>query len=77
MKRILFAAAVAVLIAPVAELVLAKGHVPSHKSQVCHRGRTLTVGSPAVAGHLGHGDVQLPVDDINNIFHTGDDCSSF
>ncbi len=33
---------------------LAKG---ATKVTICHKGRTITVGAPAVAAHLAHGDV--------------------
>lgn len=55
--------------------VWGKAHVPLHKAQVCHKGVTLTVGIPALVGHLRHGDFQLPSCDFNNVFRTGDDCS--
>ena len=48
MKRLLFAVAVAVLLAPATDVVFGKGHVPAHKEQVCHRGRVLAVGQAAV-----------------------------
>lgn len=74
MKRVFLALAVAALLAPAAQLVFGKAHVPGHKVQVCHRGSTITVGSSALGGHSGHGDGQLPACDFNNVFHTGDDC---
>ncbi len=73
---VMIAVAAALAVAS-ASSVLAKGHVPEHKEQVCHRGRTLTVGARAVAAHLRHGDIMLPKDDFGNIFFTGDDCSGF
>lgn len=74
MKRVVLAIAVAGLLVPAAQLVFGKGHVPGHKVQVCHRGRTITVGSPALGDHLGHGDYQLPACDFANTFMTGDIC---
>jgi len=59
---------------PAAQLVYGKAHVPTNKVQVCHKGRTLTVGQDALADHQGHGDGQLPACDFNNVFHTGDAC---
>jgi hypothetical protein len=58
----------------VGQTASAKGHVPTHKVQACHKGTTITVGEDALAGHQGHGDGQLPACDFNNIFHTGDAC---
>ena len=52
----------------------AKGHVPAHKAQVCHKGRTLVVGAAAVEGHLRHGDCTLPANDPENVFFKGDPC---
>jgi hypothetical protein len=59
---------------PAAQLVYGKAHVPSGKVQVCHKGRTLTIGQGSLADHQGHGDGQLPACDFNNVFHTGDAC---
>ena len=72
MKRLLFAVAVAVLLAPASGVVFGKAHVPSHKDQVCHRGRVLTIATPAVAAHLGHGDAFI--DKTTTTFMTGDPC---
>ena len=58
----------------VGQTASAKGHVPTHKVQACHKGTTITVGEDALAGHQAHGDGQLPACDFNNIFHTGDAC---
>jgi hypothetical protein len=58
----------------VGQTVSAKGHVPTHKVQACHKGTTITIGEDALAGHQGHGDGQLPACDFNNVFHTGDAC---
>lgn len=76
MKRYLvFAIFGAFLLAlPAAQIVSGKGHVPTGKIQVCHKGRTLTIDKGSLADHQGHGDGQLPACDFNNIFHTGDAC---
>ena len=56
-------------------LLMAKGHVPAGKVQVCHKGiETITVDESALASHVAHGDGQLPVCDFNNVFFTGDPC---
>ena len=75
--RLFFALALSALLLPAGALVSAKGHVPSHKDQVCHNGKTITVSESATPAHLAHGDTQLPEDDPQNVFFTGDDCSSF
>lgn len=72
---ILFVGALGVAFS-VSQFVWGKAHVPVHKAQVCHNGEVLTVGASAVNGHLGHGDCRLPACDFNNVFHTGEDCSS-
>lgn len=56
------------------QAVWSKGHVPSGKVQVCHKGTTITVGVAALPGHQGHGDGELPACDFANVFHTGDPC---
>ena len=76
MKRLLFAVAVAVLLAPATDVVFGKGHVPAHKEQVCHRGRVLAVGQAAVNAHVGHGDFFIDKNDPDNVFFTGDGCAS-
>jgi len=61
----------------VAGSALAKGHVPAGEVQVSHKGRTaINVDAPALKAHLGHGDIQLPACDFNNVFHDGDDTSN-
>lgn len=56
---------------------LAKGHVPAGQVQVSHKGRTaMNVDAPSLKAHLGHGDLQLPACDFNNVFHDGDDTSN-
>ena len=72
MKRVLFALAVAVLLAPAADVVFGKAHVPAHKEQVCHRGRVLAVGAAAEAAHLAHGDGEIQKEETG--FMTGDRC---
>lgn len=78
MKRALFLSLLAafVLALPASHLVWGKGHVPTHKVQVCHEGETIAVGAKALRAHLGHGDCQLPACDFNNVFQVGDPCSS-
>ncbi len=57
MKRILgITIAAAFVLGMSVTLVMAQEHVPFHKEQVCHKGEVLTVGAPAVQGHLNHGD---------------------
>ena len=75
MKRILFAVALAVLLAPAADLVFGKGHVQGHKEQRCHNGRVITVSTAASAIHAAHGDIQLPACDNANVFMPGDSCT--
>ena len=56
---------------------LAKGHVPAGQVQVSHKGRVaMNVDAPSLKAHLGHGDLQLPACDFNNVFHAGDDTSN-
>lgn len=78
MKRILVLsiAAAFLLAVPASHLVFGKGHVPTNKIQVCHKGKVVTVGASALADHLGHGDCQLPACDFSNVFHTGDPCDA-
>jgi len=57
--------------------VLGKGHVPAGQVQVSHKGRVaMNVDAPSLKAHLGHGDLQLPACDFNNVFHAGDDTSN-
>ncbi|NNF05527.1 MAG: hypothetical protein HKN21_02085 [Candidatus Eisenbacteria bacterium] len=76
MKRILaISLALTFLVAlPAAHMVFAKGHVPDNKAQVCHKGKTLVVGTAAVEGHMRHGDCMLPANDPDNVFFKGDPC---
>ncbi len=82
MKRSLIALALFVFVAVllltvrVPQPVLGKAHVPTMQLQVCHKGRTvINVDSPALGGHLRHGDCQLPACDFANVSFVGDDCS--
>lgn len=80
MKRVLLVLVVGtfLLAVPASHLLLGKGHVPAHKTQFCHEGEVIEVGSSAASAHLAHGDCELPACDFNNIFHKGEpcDCSS-
>ena len=82
MKRSLIALALFVFVAVflltvrVPQPVLGKAHVPVNQLQVCHKGRTaINVDSPALGGHLRHGDFRLPACDFANVFGVGADCS--
>lgn len=77
MKGLLgLSAFIAFLVAvPVTHFVWGKGHVPVDQVQVCHKGKVIQVGAPALGGHVGHGDSRLPTCDFNNVFHAGEDCS--
>ncbi len=55
---------------------LFKAHVPLGKVQVCHKGQTITVSENALPAHHRHDDCQLPACDFNNVFQTGDACTS-
>ena len=79
MKRVILSGLVVGVLAvafSVSQLVWGKAHVPVHKAQVCHKGKVITVSRAAKGSHLGHGDCGLPACDFNNVFFTGDDCSS-
>lgn len=78
MKRLLISLAVMGSLAaiPLSNALWGKGHVPIHKAQVCHKGEVITVSRSAKGSHLQHGDCGLPACDFNNVFSTGDDCSS-
>ncbi len=56
------------------QTVLSKGHVPLNQVQVCHNGVTKMLKREALAGHIGHGDCQLPACDGANVFFAGDAC---
>ena len=77
MKRILVSLAVVGSLAaiPVSNALWGKGHVPVHKSQVCHKGNVITVSRSAKGSHLRHGDCGIPACDLANMFQTGGDCS--
>ena len=76
MKRlfVLFTVAAFLLAIPLSHVLLGKGHVPSNKDQVCHKGKVITVSQSALAAHQAHGDCLLPACDFANVFHTGDPC---
>ena len=57
-------------------LVWAKGHVPAHKEQVCHKGSVLTIGAAAVRGHLRHGDCFIDKNTHMPALFTGDMCDT-
>lgn len=57
--------------------VVGKAHVPAGKVQVSHKGRqAIDVDASSLQDHLGHGDIQLPACDFNNVFHKGQDTSN-
>ena len=78
MKRFLALTIVsAALVAiPASQLVFAKGHVPTNKTQVCHKGTIITIGIPAAKGHVKHGDKEIDVDTFTPPFFTGDFCDN-
>ena len=53
---------------------LGKAHVPLHKTQFCHDGEVIEVGSAAADAHLAHGDCELPACDFANISMKGEAC---
>ena len=60
-----------------AGVVWGKAHVPAGEVQVSHKGRTaINVDAPALQAHTGHGDIQLPACDFNNVFGEGTDTSN-
>ncbi len=61
---------------PLVTHVWAKAHVPAHKEQVCHKGSVLTIGAPAVRGHLRHGDCFIDKATLIPPLFTGDPCTS-
>ncbi len=76
MKRLLGLSLVAafVLALPASHIVMGKAHVPAHKEQVCHAGKVIAVGAPAVDAHLAHGDAFIDKrTQIPPVF-TGDPC---
>ena len=76
MKRLLalFIVAAFLLAIPVSHFVWSKGHVPSHKEQVCHDGKVIEVGQAAQPAHLDHGDCAVPKDDFGYIGFKGFSC---
>ena len=58
-------------------IVSGKAHVPAGKVQVSHKGRmAINVNASSLADHVGHGDIQLPACDFNNVFGKGADTSN-
>ena len=50
-------------------IVSGKAHVPAGKVQVSHKGKfAININASSLADHLGHGDIQLPACDFNNVF---------
>jgi hypothetical protein len=74
MKRIVIACVVAAIVLAVPAVLWGKGHVPAHKSQFCHGGQVIEVGTAASGAHLGHGDAPVPADDPDCIKFKGDPC---
>ncbi len=77
-RRILFPLLMAVLLMALASgVALSKAHVPAGDVQVSHKGRTaIIVDAAALQSHLGHGDIQLPACDFNNVFGRAADSSN-
>ena len=77
-RRILFPLLMAVLLMALASgVALGKAHVPAGDVQLSHKGRTaISVDAPALAAHVGHGDIQLPACDFANVFGNGTDTSN-
>ena len=60
-----------------AGVVWGQEHVPAGKVQVSHKGRiALNIDASSLTDHLGHGDIQLPACDFNNVFGAGSDTSN-
>lgn len=76
MKRLLslFAILAFLLAVPMSHVAWGKGHVPSHKEQVCHKGTVITVGASAVEGHKKHGDCRIDKATHLPPLFTGDSC---
>ena len=79
-------AAVILMLLPIQETILGKGHVVGDQVQVCHQERTsyyrpadngvaMIVTANSLSFHLRHGDCQLPACDFANVFHAGDECA--
>ncbi len=77
-KLVLLSVVATVLMAIMASgIVSGKAHVPAGQVQLSHKGRTaLSVDEPALQAHVGHGDIQLPACDFNNVFVDGSDTSN-
>ena len=83
MKRYLVSSILVVLMLAVAlpfataGVVWGKAHVPAGKVQISHKGRmALNVDASSLSDHVGHGDIQLPACDFNNVFGNQDDTSN-
>ena len=76
MRRALILSIIGVflLAIPASHSLWGKAHVPAHKTQFCHNGEVIEVGSAAARAHLAHGDSELPACDFANIFHKGESC---
>ena len=58
-------------------IVSGKAHVPAGKVQVSHKGRmAINVNASSLGDHVGHGDIQLPACDFNNVFGKRADTSN-
>ena len=58
-------------------IVSGKAHVPAGKVQVSHKGsKAINVNASSLADHVGHGDIQLPACDFNNVFGKGSNTSN-
>ena len=77
-RRALVPLLMAVLLTVLASgLALGKAHVPADEVQLSHKGRVaINVDAPALQAHTGHGDIQLPACDFNNVFGEGADTSN-
>ena len=75
-KQVLFSLVLVVILTVlVSGIAIGKGHVPLGQVQVCHRGEAKAVDAPALGGHLGHGDIQLPACNGTVVFGNEADCS--
>ena len=77
-RRVLFPLLMAVLLMALASgVALGKAHVPADDVQVSHKGRiAIIVDAASLGDHLGHGDIQLPACDFNNVFGRAADSSN-
>ncbi len=76
MKRLIVACVIAAFVIAIPAMLWGKGHVPSHKTQFCHGGKTIEVGKPAAGAHEAHGDSALPAFDADCVFMKGDPCDN-